>query len=304
MQKVIIGVDAGGSKTKTGLIDENIQLIYSYDTESGSPAVVQEKAFDHIQEGLDHVIDYANKRYKVCAIAIGVSGLGVVRDKTIYEKRFFERYQIPILIENDAMLALYSIVKDIHEEGVVILSGTGSAVMGIKHTKTRLVEGWGHLLSEAGSAYAIVRDAIRLMVKTYEETDTISDLARQFMDHLGYQRIEELKVFMYHGNKKEVASYAKFFHWLADNHHPEAVALFKKAASDLAYDVKNVFKSLQLSSKTVLGFRGGLIVNSPLIQDELCRLLACDAIAYQRVDASTDPIFGAYYMIKRLGMLC
>lgn len=304
MEKVIVGVDAGGSKTTVGVINEKVDLLFAVEVASGSPAVFKEAAFSNIDEGLQQVFKWMNGAYQVIAIVMGISGLGVVKDKRIYEKRFFDAYLTPTYIENDAALALYSIVKDQYEEGIVVLSGTGSSVMGIKGNKTRLTEGWGHLLAEAGSAYAIVRDFMRYAIGIYETTDTITPLTQKFMTYMEMDKIEEFKVFMYHNSKKEVAKHAVFFYEYALSGDKEAIELFKKAGKDLAIAVINAHHSLQLSKNVVLGFRGGMITRSQIAQNSLLEALNQAHITYRLVPSDIEPIFGAYYMMKRLGKVC
>ena len=46
-------------------------------------------------------------------------------------------------------------VEDKYNEGILVISGTGSAVVGIKDDKTLLYGGYGVLLTESGSALYI-----------------------------------------------------------------------------------------------------------------------------------------------------
>jgi N-acetylglucosamine kinase-like BadF-type ATPase len=305
MEKVIIAVDAGGTKTKICLIDFTKKVLFTHLEGCGSPAAVGEKAFDNIHQGLVVVNDYAKNKYQVVCIAMGISGLGVVKNKKVYEDKYALEFNTKVIIENDAVLALHSIVTDLYDEGVLVLSGTGSAVLGIKNTQTRLMGGWGHLLTESGSSYAVVRDFICQIIRQYETYGTFTELGRKFMEHLNFTKIDEFKVLVYQNSKKDIAKYSKFINEMAEQeHNEEAIALLKQAGRDLANDVKNVVKALNLTANAVIGFRGGFITNVTITQDELMKMLKEYNINITLVSGDNDPVYGAYYMAKRMGFLC
>ncbi len=299
MEKVIIGVDAGGTKTKICVIKDNLEIVYTHMEECGSPAVLGSKALENIYIGIKKVVNEIKNKFELTAIAMGISGLGVIKNKKEFEEKYSLEFNVPVIMENDAVLALYSIVTDEHEEGVLVLSGTGSAILGIKENSTRLIGGWGHLLTEAGSSYSVVRDLINSIIKDYENNNHISPLGKAFMDELNIQNIEGFKTFVYQNTKKEVASLSKFVSRMANENNQEAIALLEKAGSDLAIDVRNAFKALNLSQNAVIGFRGGFISNLELVQNKLISTLYEFGLNPKVVMGYEDPIYGAYFMVKR-----
>lgn len=305
MEKVIIAVDAGGTKTKICLIDLAKKVLFTHLEGCGSPAVLGEKALDNIHQGLVVVNDYAKDKYQVLCIAMGISGLGVIKNKQMYEDKYSSEFKTKVIMENDAVLALHSIVTDLYDEGVLVLSGTGSAILGIKNTKTRLIGGWGHLLTESGSSYSVVRDLICNIIREYENNGSFTELGRKFMEHANLYKIDDFKILVYQNAKKDIASYSKFINEMAElKQNEEAIELLKKAGRDLAHDVKNVFKALNLASNAVIGFRGGFISNVKIVQNELINTLKSYGINSKVIDGDNDPIYGAYYMAKRMGLLC
>lgn len=299
MEKVIIAVDAGGTKTKICVMKDNLEIVYTHMEECGSPAVLGAKAIENIYSGIKKVYEDIKNKYTLTAIAMGISGLGVVKNKKEYEEKYTSEFNVPVIMENDAVLALYSIVTDEHEEGVLVLSGTGSAVLGIKGKTTRLIGGWGHLLTEAGSSYSVVRDLINSIIKDYENNNHISPLGKAFMEELKIDHIEGFKSFVYQNTKKEVASYSKFVSRMANEGNEEAIRLLEKAGYDLAIDVRNAFKALNLSHNAVIGFRGGFISNLVIVQNKLISTLHEFGLNPKVVMGYEDPIYGAYYMVKR-----
>lgn len=305
MEKVIIAVDAGGTKTKICIIDFDKNILFTYLEGCGSPAVLGLAALDNIHQGLVVVNDYAKGKYEIATIIIGISALDVIKDKKQYEDKYSLEFNARVIIESDALIALYSNFTDLYDEGVLVLSGTGSAVLGIKDTQTRLIGGWGHLLTECGSSYSVVRDFICSMIRHYEYEGVISILGQRFMKHLNFNKITDFKKLVYQNTKNDIAKYARFFNEQAEiEHNEEAIAVLKKAGKELAADVINTFKALNLSSNAVLGFRGGFICNVKIAQSAVIDMLKEFGINCEIVSGESDPIFGAYYLVKRMGLLC
>ncbi len=303
MKKVLIVVDAGGTKTKVAIIDKNRSILKEAIVGSGSPAAMKDEAFKNIKQGINIVLEEIKKeQYQLMGISMGISGLGVVKNKQEIEQEFKDIYQVPIIMENDAVIALYSIVQDKYQEGVMVLAGTGSSILGIKNETTSLIGGWGHLLNEKGSAYSCVKDYIIKIIDKYEQTKEITPLGKKFMQELNYKDIQEFKVLMYQNTKKDVASYASFFSKEAVN-DLEAKEWLKQNGIFLGNDVLNCIRMLNLSS-FVIGFRGGFISHVQEVQDSLLEHLKQNGFNPLVVQGDEDPIYGAYYMGLRRGLLC
>lgn len=305
MEKVIIVVDAGGTKTKVCIINAYKEIVFTDVEGCGSPAVTPEKeAMSNIYNGIKKATDYCIDKYEVCAIVVGMSGFDII-DKNYYTNKFATDFKTKVILDNDVVLAAYATFTDLYDEGVLVLSGTGSAVLGLKNNQTRLFGGWGHLLTEVGSSFMVVRNFIYNAIRRYDSEGTITDLTKRFMAHLNYTRLEQFKIFIYQNTKDKIAAYSRFFTEAAEiEGNEEAIAALKKSGYDLAVDVRNAYNRLNLSSNTVLGFMGGFINNSKILQNEVINNLKEFGINTHVVHGDSDPVYGAYYMVKRMGMLC
>lgn len=303
MNKVIITVDAGGSKTQVALINEFKEIVYSITLGSGSPAVVGEDALKTIEKGIKLVYKKIKSPYKLSGIGMGISGLSVITNVDKISLEFERKYNVPIVIENDASIALYSVIGDSYDKGILVLSGTGSAVFGVNKNETILVGGYGHLLTEVGSAYMVVRDFINQSIKRFESEQINSPLTQKFFDLIDITSVHGFRSFVYNNTKREIASYAKFIVEEANNKDVEAITLLKKAGRDLATDVINAYKALNLKDEVVVGFRGGFINNAKIVQDELLSSLKEDGLKFKYVIGDLDPIYGVYYKMKKLKLI-
>lgn len=303
MEKVIIVVDAGGTKTKVSAFNVQGEIVEEFVGGSGSPAALKEKAFENIRQSIDKVFDVTKNKYQVNFIQMGISGLGVVPNKGEYEEKFSNLFNCEVSMESDAILALYSIIEDKYDQGVLILSGTGSATCGINGTKTRLILGWGHLLTETGSSYSSVKMLVSNMITLYEQEDRISDLGRKFMDYIGIDVIEKLKIFMYSNTKADIAKNSIFLSEQAMAGDHEAYDILKQCAIDLANHVQLQYKHLKLDDTAVLGLRGSFIQKAYRVKEEFVNQLIALGIKPNIVDGKQDPIYGGYYMAKKKGKI-
>lgn len=304
MEKVIIAVDAGGTKTKAVAIDENKKIVYEIVGGPGSPAVVGHDAIKTIFQLVEVVNENVKDKYNVSFVQIGLSGYGVLGDNArTYEKELEEKINAEVNMTSDTNLGLYSIVEDKYNEGVLVISGTGSAVAGIKDEKTMLVGGYGVLLTETGSSYAAVKMLIVNTINQFEDNMTYSEIGREFLELIEGKDVNDFRRFMYTKSKAEIASYSKFISAKALDGDEIAVDILKKCGKDLAIQVKKLYNNLKLSDETVIGFVGSFIKKAPYAKDELIKTLEEFNIKPIIFTGDDDPVYGGYYMAKRKGKI-
>jgi N-acetylglucosamine kinase-like BadF-type ATPase len=97
-----------------------------------------------------------------------------------------------VLLHSDAFTAL----KGAHagKPGVVAISGTGMVVMGIDNLgQVRRCGGWGWVLGDEGSAFAIGRGGLRAALSAFDGTAPPTKLVKMFLEHFHLTRIQDVK---------------------------------------------------------------------------------------------------------------
>ena len=304
MTKAIIAVDAGGTKTQAALIDEKKKIIDSIYGPAGSPAVSSlDSAFSNIFKLTEEIYYRYRNQYKINFIQLGVSGLGIVPDPVIYQKRLYDLLGIEVAINDDGLLALHSLMKAKEGEWIAVISGTGSCCYGTNGKETLLLGGFGHLLTEAGSAYTAVKRVVTEAIRQFEENDSLSPLSQAFMREVGADNVYRFKVFIFNNSKSKIAGYAKFISDRALAGDQEAAQILKQCGLDLSRWVKLMYRHLQLSDRTILGFRGSFIEKAAFVKDELISDLRQSGYNPQIIHNGEDPIYGAYYLAVRRGKI-
>ncbi len=108
------------------------------------------------------------------------------------------------------------------KNGAIIISGTGSVALGIDRCGEPVrVGGWGHLIDDTGSAYAIARDGIRLVLEGFDGRGDHTKIWDGMKKKLGLKSPEELLDFVYDPKrqKQDIAALAPIITDLSGEDH-------------------------------------------------------------------------------------
>jgi N-acetylglucosamine kinase-like BadF-type ATPase len=221
----ILGIDGGGSKTVSILMNKIPQILSRGEAgASNYQSIGEEAALQSIQSAIhtaaEEALKYTNT-LTVEAICLGLAGVNRPPDiqvvKTIVQK-LQNSSVLPItwniqpeniVICNDALIALMGGVG--YPVGIVVAAGTGSIVFGRNQNgETKRAGGWGYILGDEGSAYSIAVAGMQAALKAYDGREMSTILVESFKEHLGLASIEDLIKVIYRGGwgVKEIAALA------------------------------------------------------------------------------------------------
>ncbi|WP_434796423.1 N-acetylglucosamine kinase [Terrisporobacter vanillatitrophus] len=166
----IVSVDGGGTKTQLTISDLSGNILGNNKTGSSNyKSVGIDVAYENLNMGLEEIYKDLNINKENIRMAVfGISGCDSQDDYeiilNIIKKTGLKEEQI--YLYNDGVLAFYA---QADEPGLVIISGTGSIVLGI-NSYGRILRsgGWGYNFSDLGSGYEIGRKALRETVMVVE----------------------------------------------------------------------------------------------------------------------------------------
>lgn len=301
MINYIIGVDAGGTSTKAIAYLEDMTELTVKESGCGSPAVLGESLiWKNIQKAIDEIINELYKtKYHLTHIQMGISAFSILNNVSKKEEELFHKYQATVSIKSDTEIALYSVLKDKYQNGIVVISGTGVAIYGKYGSQTTLIGGWGHIIRELGSAYACVHD-LALNIIDQEENDLPLTLFQEnFLTYLNKHHITDLKHLFYNHSKKEIAKMAIYVKDEAIKNNQEAKTLLFNEGRNLALQVIKAVNKLHLNDNYVIGLRGGFVQNqNEDIVDGFITTLKTSHINGDVIIDNDQPIIGAYYLSK------
>lgn len=301
--KCLIAVDAGGTKIKVRSYASDMHIIKEMLGGCGSPAIDGDNALNRIF-GLikDMKAEMENQGHEVFMVIAGISGLGVVLNAKEREAALAQELGLPVILNNDAIEGVWSVVRDTYKQGIMVICGTGNSCMGIQKdcnpAKLILKGGWGDRIMEKGSAWACVNELILNIVDADEHHKPLTPLEIAFLNKLGYNQPSGIKFYVYAHQKNDIASFAKWVAEEASAGDEEAITILKHNGEYLADQINRTLEDMNLDNKTVLGFRGSFASKVELVR-QIC--LANIKYPIELEAEESDPITGCFYQAKALG---
>ncbi len=274
----LVVVDAGGTKTAAWLVDlsrpEDKQIVGRGRATAGNPLSV---GFDEAARAIREAITLAcgnAGQTAGCANRAILSIAGAanerLRDQFIswaLTARFAEK----VAIVSDVLPVLAAGTPDCC--GVALISGTGSVAFGrAADGRMNLRGGWGFLLGDEGSGYAIGRAALQHALYALEDNRKRSPLADKVLTGLGVDRVLELTRAIYSSPHPRVAigAIAPYVTTLADKNDVDAQYIIDSAADQLAKLAARTMQSIEpIASPVALAAAGGILLSSKRLQEQL-----------------------------------
>ena len=173
---ILVGVDAGSTKTKALAYDCDGNYLGEGLSGPGNPHDV---GFTQAKRNVVEAINKATKGSFPDYVAIGFAGMDTAEDEITF-REYFKDVGKHVITVHDSVIALFS--ETFGEEGIVVISGTGSVVVAYDGKSFRRVGGRGWLLSDEGSAYWVAVNVLRWMQRVFDglaEGDRLFDFLRE-----------------------------------------------------------------------------------------------------------------------------
>jgi N-acetylglucosamine kinase-like BadF-type ATPase len=283
VNKYVIGVDGGGSKTTAILsaLDGNIAT----QSEAG-PTNPQVVGFKKSAETIIALLNDCCKKQKcepssLKSVMLGLAGVGRQTDKSTLLNELqavAKKNKInlpPLTVETDARIALEAAFASSY--GIVIIAGTGSIALA-KSEDGKIIRsgGYGKILGDEGSGYSIGRQALNLALRFSEGRGDKTILLKMAFEHFGVNSVDDLMTKIYVENG-DIASFApKVFQAHLEFDHVAHNILFNQA-NELADLVRVIILKMHPRKKIPVAMMGGLFetenVYSKMVKERISRSL-------------------------------
>ncbi len=115
-------------------------------------------------------------------VALGLSGLG--GEDTAKELKTLLGGSVGcVLMAHDATTSYLGALGP--REGAVVASGTGAVTLAVGPEAVRRVDGWGHLLGDAGSGFWIGREALSAVLRAHDQRGEPTALTQRAVKEFG-----------------------------------------------------------------------------------------------------------------------
>ena len=185
-----------------------------------------------------------------------------------------------------------------------LIAGTGStAIARLANEEAVMVGGWGYLIDDGGSGYALGRDALRLLSRTEDDpkSGSCEHLRNMIMDRLGVEFLADIKPLIYQAPSPRgaVATLAPLVLQLAAEGDSDAGPIVQQGAKDLARLVKVASTKLGGAPAEVF-LAGGLLQHSTHYCQLLAHSLDAQEVAITSLGLAPDAACGCAELAARL----
>lgn len=276
---VVLGMDAGGTKTKVEIADLTGRTLAVFTGDGMNVNSFSEAECEaHLAAMLQEAMDHLESRAQIRSVSVGIAGISNPKTQAFLERgiRSFGLEFDPRVM-GDQEAALYGAHGG--ADGIILIAGTGSIAYGMRSENglPRFARsgGWGHLIDDEGSGYAIGRDVLSMVVRAEDHRIPATCLREAVFERLGIACVKELISFVYNPStgKKEIAALAPLIMMAYEKGEPAAAAVLNKAADELSKNVLSVAQQLELSNPSLCLF-GGVLTKNAVLREKLEKRLA------------------------------
>ncbi|MCX8183450.1 MAG: hypothetical protein N3F08_03415 [Crenarchaeota archaeon] len=151
-----------------------------------------------------------------------------------------------ILVKSDVEAAAAACVG-FDEQGIIVIAGTGSVVLGVSGGVFFRAGGWGHVFNDEGGAYSVSIEALRAAFQSYDGRGIRTSLEEKAKAFFKAGSMEELARRVHGMRKERIALFAKTVKAEAENGDMVARRIIEDAAKSLSRGVLAVARKMRLT---------------------------------------------------------
>lgn len=304
----MLGADAGGTKVEALAESEDGRR-----TDARGPACnLQRLGNDNAADVLERLVRDLLVHYPDATrlvLAAGLSGAGDPADRERLTRTLLARFDdLPIattiVVTHDADIALEGAFGA--GSGFIVIAGTGSVVMARDHGGTlRRKGGWGYLLGDEGSGYAVGMAALRHLAAVLDDAHAPSSLSASLQRELALPDQAALIHAVYRENFP-VQRAAPWVCRAAETGDAAALDVLADQAARLAAQVALLARTLGETVDPAVALLGGLTretVYRDTLTDAIRRAVAADGRTWAIAPLPCTPVEGALRMARRIAAL-
>lgn len=298
----VVGVDGGGTKTAAVLADGKGHLL---GRGVAGPANYHVVGFSAACEAIEAAVnaawaDAGLSPQPLRGLCLGLAGAHRPEEKALFQDWARARHPSAcVVVVNDVELVLAAGTPE--GWGLALISGTGSIAFGrTSDGRTARADGWGHLLGDQGSGYAIGLAALRAVMCAYDGRGPATDLTDAILGVWRLATPSDLVPRVYgapHG-KEEIAALARTVETVAERGDAVAARILATAGEELALAAWAVVQRLGLTGPIPCALAGSVLVKGLLVRQAFEVAAEERGLALAPATAVPEPALGALKLVQ------
>ncbi|MFM7036336.1 MAG: N-acetylglucosamine kinase [Planctomycetaceae bacterium] len=303
---LIIAIDGGGTKTdcRLALADGDLQILgQGLAGPSNLRALGAERALANLDAAVTAAFAAAGlERCTTSAACLALAGA----DRTSEQMQILEwagsvRLADQLRIVNDAVPLLFT--GSGHGIGVALIAGTGSLAWGCNaEGRTARAGGWGYLLGDEGSAYAIGNAALRAVLMQADGRGPQTLLTEILSSQLEIARPSAIVERVYGAvvPRQVIAELAPLVFHAAHHQDMTATEIIRLAAGQLAHMATSVARSLELPTPLPLACTGAVLIHQQTYLAAVADSIRASTGISPAITCVPEPVLGALKLARNL----
>lgn len=291
----IAGIDGGGTKTK--ICCRDLQGNQISEAQFG-PFNLNSIGPDKFRELMAQIGAYLNSVGNCRAVCMGSAGISNSVMVEIVTEAMANAGIKNWQLVGDQVIALHGALDG--KEGISVIAGTGSICFGRGTDGTQARSGgWGHLIGDEGSGYALGRDAVRAVALAWDGCGPETMLTGLLAERFALDTQSKIISYVYGADKSRLAALSRLVEDAAADGDAVALEIIRKNARELSRLVAAVGRRLGLEAPKV-AMLGGMLENDTLLRREF--VLAMEELAprYTCISPIHNACIGAVMMAEEM----
>ena len=295
------GWDGGGSKTKALALSLNGETIgeaaFGPLNLNGANLETVEKT---VHDGVNWMAQLPGGLEGCRGLVAGMAGVSNRQAVQMVEAAVHTSgYAGPFKMLGDHEIALEGAIEG---PGAILIAGTGAVCYG-RDAEGNIYRtgGYGYLIDDGGSGYALGRDILMAVVRGYDGRGPATRLTSLLFDATGFKDIADMITWLYSPDtgKKEIGALAPLLLKALDEKDKAAQDIVDKAVYDLTELVVTLFRKAGMTGGE-LGLCGSIFQYYPVIRERLTGWLREVMPMVAAIDPRHSAAQGAAMLAKKL----
>ncbi|TFE23186.1 N-acetylglucosamine kinase [Cohnella luojiensis] len=247
--KYYLGVDGGGSKTYTLIVDEQGKIVGKGSSGNGNHQVGYDEARRNIRKSVEMALEHARlKRENIEFAYFGLAGADREADYKILRPMIaelgFPRHEINC----DTMIALRAGTN--RPYGVVLICGTGTNSAGVnREGRFYQCGGFSYQFGDFGGGGSLCVEAFRAVIRAWDGRERPTLLTQLVLDELRYASVQEMFDDYLDHNEVPPLKLTKLLFQAANQGDAVSREILRNQGVELGKSAKAVIKHLDMGSE-------------------------------------------------------
>lgn len=291
----IAGIDGGGTKTRICCRDLHGSEIAS---KAFGPFNMNSIGPEKFRRLMQEICEYLNSVGNCRAVCLGSAGVSNTQMVQIVSSAMEQAGITNWKLVGDQVIALHGALDG--KEGISLIAGTGSICFGrgVDGTQARS-GGWGHLIGDEGSGYALGRDAVQAVALAWDGCGPETVLTGLLAERFQLDTQPKIISYVYGADKSRLAALSRLVEEAAAKGDAVANEIIRSNAKKLSALVVAVGRRLGLESPRV-AMLGGMLENDTILRKEFIRAMTEKAPDYTCIAPIHNACIGAVMIAEEM----